>query len=135
MTFDYVKLSHQLTLPKPRHWQRPTDLPGAEEFVLDPVSKRCPSFPHPHFAPDKRTHLGAVLAWCCYSNKNGSAPLCLTRVHPLLAVPNPNVWKAVLRALSVPHTKTLQPHRNVLRSSNPNHCFRAWICKYVNKDS
>lgn len=42
MTFNYVKLSHQLTLPKPRHWQRPAEAAGAEQFLLDLVSKRCP---------------------------------------------------------------------------------------------
>lgn len=41
MTFNYTKLSHQLTLPKPRHWQRPTDPYKAEQLLLDSVSKRC----------------------------------------------------------------------------------------------
>lgn len=41
MTFNYMKLSHQLTLPKPRHWQRPTDPYEAEQLFLDSVSKRC----------------------------------------------------------------------------------------------
>lgn len=42
MTFNYVKLSHQLTLPKARHRQRPTDPYEAVHLLLDSESKRCP---------------------------------------------------------------------------------------------
>lgn len=41
MTFNYMKLSHQLTLPKPRHGQKPTDPYEAVQLFLDSVSKRC----------------------------------------------------------------------------------------------
>lgn len=54
MTFNYVKLSHQLTLPKPRHWQRPADPAGAEQLLLDQMSKRCPCL----FFSDKRCYFG-----------------------------------------------------------------------------
>lgn len=92
MTFSYVKLSHQLTLPKPRHWQRPADPAGTEQFLLDLVSKRCPFF-------------NLIKEATLVLFRHGIETVRARRMErvPLPASPgcNPNAWRAALQAPSV----------------------------------